>query len=75
MKKLTKRTVFSAAFSLVGSGALLTWSEPSLASAPFSVDANIGGQAAWNFVAGDTRSPQTQYLTAGVHITFFAKDD
>lgn len=184
MKKLIRKTGFSAALSLWGLGAFLTWSEPSHASVPFSVDANyakpllvdnatygfggqlrfgprldlkiltldseivaggvgfydangdpaaqsfhgllgprlgilwglrpsvyshlgightnfemansqtslagdlglalditflpvidIGGQAAWNFVAGDTQSPQTQYLTAGVHITFFAKDD
>jgi hypothetical protein len=36
---------------------------------------DIGGQAAWNFVAGDGTSPQTQYLTAGLHITFFTSDD
>lgn len=36
---------------------------------------DIGGQAAWNFVAGDAWSPQTQYLTAGLHITFVTKDD
>lgn len=36
---------------------------------------DIGGQAAWNFVAGDSSSPQTQYLTAGLHITFVGKDD
>ena len=36
---------------------------------------DIGGQAAWNFVTGDASSPQTQYHTAGLHITFFAKDD
>jgi hypothetical protein len=36
---------------------------------------DIGGQAAWNFVAGDASSPQTQYLTVGLHITFFANKD
>lgn len=36
---------------------------------------DIGAQAAWNFVAGDQLSPQTQYLTAGLHITFFTEDD
>lgn len=35
---------------------------------------DVGAQAAWNFVAGDESAPSTQYLTAGLHITFVGGD-
>jgi hypothetical protein len=35
---------------------------------------DVGAQAAWNFVAGDQNAPSTQYLTAGLHISFVGKD-
>ncbi len=35
---------------------------------------DVGAQAAWNFVAGDQSAPTTQYLTAGLHLTFVGGD-